>query len=156
MLNKALTRHPALIPLSKEHHYSLLLCWKIRRGLELGIDPKRIKDYLVRSWEKQLSYHFYIEENYVFTIISQDDKLIKKALLDHKTIKKLILSGPCTIKALNRIEEKLEAHIRMEERKLFPIIQQIATPEQMNFIKLKHDQPIDELPWEDEFWVRKS
>ncbi|WP_318271482.1 hemerythrin domain-containing protein [Sphingobacterium cellulitidis] len=156
METKPLKRHPALRPLSKEHHFSLLICWKIRRGLELNIDPSRIAKYLIYSWENHLSKHFQIEEDYVFPVLSSSNKLILDAIADHKTLKRLIFTENHNIKSLNRIEEKLESHIRMEERQLFPLIQSVATDSQMEIINVKHNHPIHELPWEDEFWVSKS
>lgn len=150
---KPLKRHKALQPLSKEHHFALLLCWKIRRGLELGIDPERIGRYLEKMWSRQLDLHFNIEEEFVFPILESENKLVHDAISDHRAIKRLILSEPFTEKSLNRIEEKLEAHIRMEERQLFPLVQSMASEEQMAYINSKHNHPITELLWEDEFWT---
>ncbi|WP_254528685.1 MULTISPECIES: hemerythrin domain-containing protein [unclassified Sphingobacterium] len=156
METKPLKRHPALRPLSKEHHFSLLICWKIRRGLELNIAPERIGNYLINAWHQQISHHFDIEEEYVFPILGSENKLATDAISEHRAIKRLILNEPHTVKSLNRIEEKLESHIRMEERHLFPLIQSIATDEQMEYINLKHDHPISEMAWEDEFWNSKA
>ena len=152
METKPLKRHPALQPLSKEHHFALLLCWKIRRGLERQIDPERIGRYVKEMWAHQLEPHFAIEEEYVFAILEEDHKLVQEAIGQHRSLKRLILQDSFTEKSLNRIEETLEAHIRLEERQLFPLVQKAASKEQLERIQVKHDHPIAELSWEDEFW----
>lgn len=152
METKPLKRHPALQPLSKEHHFALLLCWKIRRGLEKQIDPERIGRYVKEMWSHQLEPHFVIEEEYVFAILEEDHKLVQEAIGQHRSLKRLILQDSFTEKSLNRIEETLEAHIRLEERQLFPLVQKAASKEQLERIQVKHDHPIAELPWEVDFW----
>ena len=156
METRPLKRHPALRPLSKEHHFSLLICCKITRGLELNIDPDRIGNFLINAWHQQISHHFNIEEKYVFPILGSENKLAHEAIAEHRAIKRLILNEPHTVKSLNRIEEKMESHIRMEERQLFPLIQSIATDEEMEYVSLKHEHPINEMAWEDEFWNTKA
>lgn len=152
MGNKPIKRHKSLQPFSREHHFALLLCWKIRRGLELEVDPQRIGNYLQKMWEHQLSGHFDMEEQFVFPILDYGEKLVKEAIKDHRLIKRLILIEPFTVKTLNRIEEKLEGHIRMEERQLFPLVQKQATEEQFLAIERAHQMTCSELDWEDQFW----
>ena len=38
-------RHPAIVSFSKDHHFGLLLVWKIRQGLSRQVDPERISNY---------------------------------------------------------------------------------------------------------------
>lgn len=149
----ALKRHIALQPLSREHHFALLLCWKIRRGLELEVSLDRISKYVVNMYNHQLSQHFDIEENFVFPIVDKEHPGVNRAIYDHRTLKRLILMEEHSSKVLNRIEELLEAHIRFEERTLFPEIQQMASEEQWKIITAAHDHPVSELSWNDQFWV---
>ena len=153
MENKPIKRHKALQSLSREHHFGLLLCWKIRRGLELEVAPDRIGAYLKEMWEHQLAEHFDMEEKYVFPILAQGDSLVKEAMFDHRLLKRLILMEPFTIKTLNRIEEKLERHIRLEERELFPAVQLNATEAQLLIIEEAHQTSALELEYEDQFWL---
>ncbi|MCY4780620.1 hypothetical protein ORI89_13250 [Sphingobacterium sp. UT-1RO-CII-1] len=154
MVNKPLKRHPALQPLSREHHFALLLCLKLRQGLELEIDPNRIGAYLVKMWEHQLALHFDIEERFVFPILGEDHAYVKEAISDHRLLKRLILKEPFTIKSINRIEERLENHVRFEERKLFPLVQSVASDLQWQIVEQEHDKAIPELMWHDAFWVK--
>lgn len=149
---KPLKRHVALQPLSREHHFGLLLCWKIRMGFRKNIDPKRIRVYADWFFKNHLIPHFEIEETHIFPILEQDDKLKKKALADHRRIKRLFAETEDDAKTLNKIEETVEQHIRFEERVLFPEIQKIATEAQMLHIEKTHQSEdfIDNL--DDAFW----
>lgn len=153
METKPLKRHKALQPLSREHHFALLLCWKIRRGLELDIAPDRIGKYVTEMWHHQLTGHFDTEERFVFPILGLDHDLVKEAILDHRYFERMILQESFTIKTLNRIEERLERHVRLEERHLFPFIQLAATEEQMTMVEKVHNDFVVELKWGDQFWI---
>lgn len=145
-------RIAVLKPLSRDHHHGLLLCWKIRTGLNKDIQPQRIKVYAEWFWRNHLKPHFDIEENYVFSILGNENKLIKQALTEHHRIKYLFEFSDEIIKNLNLIEEELDAHIRFEERLLFNEIQEIATMEQLQQIERHHSDTkfIDNLS--DPFW----
>lgn len=145
-------RHKALQPLSREHHYGLLLSWKIRNGFNKNVDPKRIKIYTDWFFETHLLPHFNMEENHIFSILDSDNALIKRALAEHRSLKRLFSETKVEPKTLSKIEVELEQHIRFEERVLFPEIQKIATEDQLLLIeKIHHQEPfIDKL--DDEFW----
>ena len=149
-------RHPSLIPVSREHHFGLLLCWKIREGLRLGIDAKRIKRYTDWFFEKYQKAHFDIEEKYIFTILPENHPLIVQAIQEHRYIEMLFGHGQndSLNDALTALEQAMEAHIRFEERNLFNLIQETATEEQLRLIEAHHNQPFGD-DWEDAFWERK-
>jgi iron-sulfur cluster repair protein YtfE (RIC family) len=132
--SKPLKRHPALHHLSHDHHHGLLLCWKIRQGFKLGIEPNRIKAYCEWFWENHLEAHFEKEEKVIFPVLSVEDPMIKQALSEHKRLRKLFSTWENPEKTLGQIEEELEKHIRFEERVLFPIVQEKATAEQLEGI----------------------
>jgi hypothetical protein len=152
MKPKPQKRHKALQPLSREHHHGLLLSWKIRNGFNKNIDPKRIKTYANWFFETHLIPHFEMEENHIFSILDSDNELIKRALAEHRRLKRLFSETEVEAKTLSKIEEELEQHIRFEERVLFPEIQKFATEEQLLHIeKIHHQEPfVDNL--DDEFW----
>tara|TARA_R110002072_G_scaffold249501_3_gene408411 strand:- start:131 stop:592 length:462 start_codon:yes stop_codon:yes gene_type:complete len=153
MNHKPQKRHKALQNLSREHHHGLLLSWKIRAGFSKNIEPKRIKVYADWFFETHLIPHFEMEEAHIFTILNEDSDLIKKALADHRRLKRLFTESDDEAKALSKIEEELDKHIRFEERVLFPEIQKVATEAQLALIEAIHqdDDFIDKL--DDEFWL---
>ena len=77
---------------------------------------------------------------------------MKKALLEHRRLKRLFENGEEIEKALSLIEEELESHIRFEERILFSEIQDTATQEQLRVITKHHTDQKFEENTNDEFW----
>ncbi|MCB0448503.1 MAG: hemerythrin domain-containing protein [Confluentibacter sp.] len=152
MSHKPMKRHKALQPLSREHHHGLLLSWKIRAGFSKNIEPNRIKTYADWFFKNHLIPHFDMEEQHIFTILEADNELVKHALADHRRLKRLFLVDEDIAAALSNIEETLDAHIRFEERVLFPEIQKVATEAQLEYIEKIHQEAdfVDKL--DDEFW----
>ncbi|WP_034042764.1 hypothetical protein [Wocania ichthyoenteri] len=152
MHRKPQKRHKALQPLSREHHHGLLLSWKIRAGFSKNIEPKRIKVYADWFFKTHLIPHFEMEEAHIFTILNEDNNLIKRALADHRRLKRLFTEHDDETKTLSKIEEELDKHIRFEERVLFPEIQKVATENQLALIEEIHEEGnfIDKI--DDEFW----
>lgn len=149
--SKPLKRHPSLQQFSREHHFGLLLCWKIREGFRRNIEQNRIKKYTDWFFQTHLKPHFEAEEKYMFSLLSDDDKLKKRALKEHRKLEKLFHDSEDINRALSLIEEQLEEHIRFEERILFNEIQKIATESELQKIEEIHREiGIDN--WEDEFW----
>lgn len=144
-------RHNALKSLSREHHHGLLLGWKIREGFRKKIEPMRIKKYKDWYWKNYLSLHFEIEEKYVFSVLGNSHALIRKALSEHRRLKRLFESQTEISHSLSLIEEELERHIRFEERILFNEIQQIASSEQLECIEALHSHQFCD-DWKDKFW----
>lgn len=152
MTPKPLKRHKALQPLSRDHHHGLLLSWKIRSGFNKNIETERIKVYVDWFFKTHLIPHFELEETHIFPLLDENDDLIKRALADHRRLKRLFNEQEDIQKSLHKIEEELEQHIRFEERILFPEIQKIATENQLAFIEKIHQQDGFEDKLDDEFW----
>lgn len=156
-MKKPIKRHEALKPLSREHHHGLLLCWKIRQGIKLEVEPQRMKNYT--DWFKKIYLypHFEAEEEFVFPVLGDENQHVKKALAEHRRLKRLFDDDGEIIKALSLIEEELDGHIRFEERILFNEVQQVASPEQFEEIERKHHAiPFSDDDWKDHFWDRKK
>lgn len=151
MEKQPIKRHDSLRPLSRQHHHGLLLCWKIREGFRRNVTPERIKKYADWFWQNHLQQHFEEEEKYVFVVLPTENKLLKKAIAEHRRLERLFKDQKDTVRSLNLIEEELEQHIRFEERLLFNEIQQNATPEQLNDMELHHTDLLCDN-WDDEFW----
>ncbi len=146
-------RNESLKAISREHHHGLLLCWKIRTGIKKQIEPERIKKYSDWFYTSQLLPHFELEEQHIFTLLGNENELVKKALSEHRRLKRLFESETEVMKNLTLIEEELESHIRFEERVLFNEIQLIATEDQLQEIKRIHTEEkfLDNLT--DAFWL---
>jgi len=152
MTTPPIKRNLALQSLSREHHYGLLLCWKIRTGFRKEVKLERIKAYADWFFKNDLLPHFQIEEEYVFPILGNANVLVKKAIAQHRKLKRLFENTSDLNKSLYRIEEELEKHIRFEERVLFNEIEKIATDDQFNLLLQAHSKNIVSENWKDEFW----
>lgn len=153
MNTKPIKRNIALQGVSREHHFGLLLCWKIRTGFSKGVASQRIKTYTDWFYDKHLVSHFNLEEDHIFPILGNDHEMVKKALAHHKRLHRLFTEKESISKSLGLIEEELEAHIRFEERILFKEIQKIATEKQLETILNIHkDEKFDDNT-NDLFWV---
>lgn len=152
MIQKPIKRHKSLQPLSREHHHGLLLSWKIRNGFSKNIEPERIKAYADWFYETHLLPHFELEEKHIFSILEEDNDLVKRALAEHRRLKRLFTDDSDVLKSLSKIEEELEQHIRFEERILFPEVQKLATEDQLEHIaEIHHEEGfVDKI--DDEFW----
>ncbi len=147
-------RHEALKSLSREHHHGLLLCWKIRQGFKKDVAPERIKSYTDWFQKVYLEPHFETEEKYIFPVLGNEHEKVKKALAEHRRLKRLFKQDSEIKKALSLIEEELDQHIRFEERDLFNEIQAVATPEQFAEIQERHEGlPFSDDDWDDHFWA---
>jgi len=150
-------RSEHLIRLSREHHSGLLFCWKIRQGLKKNADAERIRKYVEYFWHHDLADHFSEEEEILFALMKDDDK-VKKALQEHVEIKALIdavtkKTAPETGLFTN-LADAVDNHIRYEERDLFPYLENAFAPEQL----VKIGEQLNAAPsvadnYTDEFWL---
>lgn len=145
-------RHHALQPLSREHHFGLLFCWKLREGIKKGIEPMRMAAYVQYYWKNLLSPHFEMEERYLFPMLNQDKGLIELALEDHKRIRELMLLEGDMLETIKQLENTLNQHIRFEERTLFNVLQNALSPEQLRLIEETHQEEATDDQWDDLFW----
>ncbi len=159
---KPIKRSKELVSLSRDHHDELLLCWKIRTGVENGVASGRIIKYVLHFFNSNLNHHFDSEERFVFTLLPRENELRIKAEWQHEQLKKLIgilyQNTPKDEIALNDFNKLLEEHIRFEERTLFPAIEQYADESQLTNACKNIDENANtkELTWEDTFWIKNK
>ena len=145
-------RHEALVQLSRDHHFGLLLCWKLKEGLKREVSPDRMEAYIIAFYEQNLKPHFREEEETVFKLLGEDHSLIKEAMEQHQKFHQLIGDGLDSAKKIQEFRDLLELHIRTEERQIFPEIEQVASEEQLQNL-LNYDYPaLKEPEWDDVFW----
>ena len=127
-------RHNSLVPLSHDHQRGLLLAQLIKRkapaykGLPKDI-PGKI-EYTLNAYAKELSPHFKNEEEILFPAARGNDAdldtMLDEIINEHRQIESMIekLKIPGSeIEKLDVLGKKLDAHIRKEERILFPLIE---------------------------------
>lgn len=162
MKNQApIKRHPAIVSFSKDHHFGLLLVWKIRQGLDKAVEPERISNYVIFFFKEDLEKHFKEEEQLLFCELPVEDELRKQAEADHLKILnmvKAIKEKKDDIILLRQLADELEKHIRFEERELFNHLQNVIKPDDLERIAKRFpssSKAIDE-EWKDVFWDIKK
>ena len=144
-------RHPALIPLSQDHHHGLLLAQLLKRNApEYHGLPKDLigkMNFAKNIFHKELEHHFRDEEEFVFPYLKgkdvELDNLIYEILNEHIILKEKILSlndNPNLIDQLDEIGKILDEHIRKEERVLFEKAQMILNDDELKIIEKKFDE----------------
>ena len=144
-------RHPALIPLSQDHHQGLLLAQLIKKdapdynGLPKDLIGKM--NYAKEVYTNDLVQHFKDEEELVFPFLKgknkEVDKLISEILNEHILLKQKILSLDKNSDLINQLDEigiLLDEHIRKEERILFEKAQVLLNEEELKMIEKKFDE----------------
>lgn len=145
-------RHDALVQLSRDHHFGLLLCWKLKEGLKRDVSPERISRYIQLFYEKNLKPHFAEEEETLFPLLGNHHPLIEEAISQHRTFEKMIGEGFDNPEKIQTFRDLLELHIRKEERQIFPEIEAKASEDELNNL-LKLDFPeLKEPEYDDIFW----
>ncbi len=150
-------RHEALVKFSREHHYGLLLCWKIRRGIKRNIEPERIAAYSLFFFDEDLKKHFEEEEATLFVKLTKNDPLRLQAINEHRGIYTLIenlRNNVETYDLLSALADKLEGHIRFEERTLFNHIQEKLSDGELSELLNNHQHAACDIDrgWNDHFW----
>jgi mannose-6-phosphate isomerase-like protein (cupin superfamily) len=125
-------RHPALIPLSHDHHHALVEARRLRDASDRDDDPEAVAAAFADFFAAVSVPHFREEEETLFPLVAASDEarpLVVEALLDHQRLHALVaeLQRSANVRAsMREIGELLEAHVRREERELFPLIERLA------------------------------
>lgn len=130
-------RHPALIPLSHDHHHALVRARRARLAADADAGERlRAADETVRFFEAETLEHFREEEERLFPLLAgggDPPTLVVRALTDHcvlhaaiERLREGLAGGEVPPEALRELGERLEAHVRLEERELFPLLEERA------------------------------
>lgn len=158
--HQPIKRNPAIVRFSREHHYGLLLVWKIRQGLRLAVAPERIGQYVAYAFGYELEPHFQAEETLLFSRLPDDNELGIQAAEEHRLLRSQVAQlheQPADEPLLRAFAQALENHIRFEERTLFNYLQDHLTAEILSAIEAAHP-PLDHAAcelWADRFWEAK-
>jgi mannose-6-phosphate isomerase-like protein (cupin superfamily) len=125
-------RRQALIPFSQDHHHALVEARRLRRAADRDDDPSAAAAAFVRFYRTSSVPHFREEEEALFPLVVDVEEaraLLVEALLDHQRLHALVAAleaGRDVRATMRELGERLEAHVRLEERRLFPLIDRVA------------------------------
>ncbi|MGV3706289.1 MAG: hemerythrin domain-containing protein [Arcticibacter sp.] len=153
-------RNKNLVELSKDHHHGLLLGWKIKQGLKSGVPLSELTSYVKYFASAALFPHFDEEENQLLPFLDAQDSYRIRTIQEHLQLKQMIgeLSGsePTDEALLLAFTGALDAHIRFEERELFPYMEKLLDDEQLEeagkLLAEQHQPYVESYP--NEFWSR--
>jgi mannose-6-phosphate isomerase-like protein (cupin superfamily) len=141
-------RHPALAPLSRDHHGALVEAAAARRAAAADA-PGRLEAGLRFGafFAGHAVPHFRAEEEDLFPLLVTDGgdppEPLVRALLQHVQLHALagriaaaVADGAVLGDLLHDAGELLEAHVRLEERVLFPLIEQDVDDERLAALRL--------------------
>lgn len=120
-------RDPALQPLSRDHHQALFVAQRLRRADE--IEPAG--EAFLSFWREHGRRHFQVEEEILFPAWAEcasgyDEAMVGRALGDHHRVRieaRRISAGRATLNELRELGRRIDAHVRFEEREMFPLIE---------------------------------
>jgi quercetin dioxygenase-like cupin family protein len=131
-------RHQALIPLSHHHHEALVAARRLQDGADAPDPTAAVTTFLV-FFAAFVVPHFREEEELLFPRVADADearKLVVQALLEHQRLhaaaaelRELIARGSDRRDIGGRMRHLatlLTAHVRFEERQLFPLIEELV------------------------------
>jgi hemerythrin-like domain-containing protein len=142
-------RSEALASLSRDHQQALAIAQKLRRATpETATD---VRAAFLSYWIAHGRTHFRLEEEVLLPAYAgygdAHDPLVLRVLGDHVAIRQRAdaLTAPTTLalEALHELGVRLAAHVRLEERELFPLIERaVPAPELLRVaraIEAHHD-----------------
>lgn len=137
-------RHEAIAPLSRDHHGALILAHLLKKNAPLYRRlPANTKDkieYAQQQFEADIKKHFQQEEMILDKLkgLHEDiDKLSEEIRQEHRQLTILfhtLHTASAAEETMDILGATLEAHIRKEERVLFPLLQQHCNEEMLNWI----------------------
>jgi len=127
-------RSPALASLSRDHHQALVVAQQLRRATDATAAEARAT--FLAYWAEHGRLHFRLEEELLFPAYAghgdPHDPVVLRALGEHAMIRHradaLAATTYADRGALERLGADLAAHVRLEEREVFPLIER-AMPE---------------------------
>lgn len=120
-------RHPALAVLSRDHHHTLVLARRLREATPATAAEQARK--LVSHWDSEERDHFRLEEEILLpryaAYASPEHPMIVRMLVDHVLIRRdvALIGDGAPLELLHELGARLAAHVRLEEREIFPLIE---------------------------------
>ena len=119
-------RSQELTPLSHDHHHGLFAAMKLKRATDETAGDAR--EGFLAYWHSQGRRHFAIEERLLLPALPADVPDCAAAgtriRLDHEELRRRAAEAtPEAVDALRELGELINAHVRFEEREVFPLVE---------------------------------
>jgi hemerythrin-like domain-containing protein len=139
-------RDPALVSLSHDHHQALFVAQRLSRATaETAGDASAA---FLTYWKEHGREHFRLEEEVLFPAYAghadPHHPLMAWVLCDHAEIRNranaIAAEATTPTEVLNALGTRLAEHVRLEERELFPLIEEALPRERLTEVAAALDQ----------------
>ncbi|GAB4352942.1 MAG: hypothetical protein Kow006_17830 [Gammaproteobacteria bacterium] len=125
-------RHPALQPLSRDHHPALVQAKRLIGFSGDGDRARAAAESFITFWDEAITPHFREEEEWLLPLVAlrvgEEAEEIRETLRQHVVLRRQVMGlrlalqrgEPPAAIDLNALGEALRAHVRFEEEQLFP------------------------------------
>ena len=136
-------RHPALVPLSHDHHHELGQARRLLRAADSDDAAARLAaaETYVQAFFEGTVAHFRREEEELFPLYARHagaTELVERILQEHmqlhglaRALRTEVASGTVAPELLRELGGLLREHVRVEERILFEEIQRVVPAEEL-------------------------
>lgn len=141
-------RHPALVPLSHDHHNGLVQALRLRRAAAEG-DTARLEAAreFVEFFRNEERVHLRDEEEELFPLflrhVQSQPAPLRQARAQHmqlegfaRNLEIAVAAGSVDQETLAAAADLLDTHIRLEERQLFPLIEELVPDDELRRLAL--------------------
>jgi mannose-6-phosphate isomerase-like protein (cupin superfamily) len=142
-------RHPSLVPLSHDHHHGLVVARRLRRAVSED-ERRRAAEAFVHFIDGEGGDHFREEEDLLFPLVvaslDESPELVERAALDHIHLRTAAVrlrraQSPPDAEVLRALGTRLDAHIRLEERALFPLAELVVPESELRALSFAERTP---------------
>jgi hemerythrin-like domain-containing protein len=142
-------RDPSLIPLSRQHQHALALCVRIDRASPISdADLEAWQAEIAQQFQTEIRIHFATEEFVLFPAARKFEELIpmvEELLLDHFMLRESFANAEVrkmSATDLPAFAQRMSAHIRKEERRLFERLQELMKREELALLGLQLEEAL--------------
>jgi len=140
-------RHPALVPLSEEHHQELAHARRLLRAAGAGPEERlAVASAYLDAFFTETVEHFRREEEILFPLYVRhagSTPVLERILREHMELHGLVralraeaAAGDIPPEALRTLGDLLHDHVRLEERELFEEIERIVPAAELKGVRL--------------------
>lgn len=133
-------RHPSLRDLSSDHHQALVQAHRLQRAAAADdVTRQKIIAEFLAFWHEHAQRHFCEEEQALLPYFARWGELnqepVHQMLREHALIRRdalLLETGEQAERTCRALGAQLEAHVRLEERVVFPLIEAALPDDALN------------------------
>lgn len=132
-------RHEAIAQLSRDHHQALMQAMKLKRATDESV--AEVATEFLAFFDDECQLHFEVEEQVLLPLYcawvgleQAVDPVVVQVVREHVELRamiELLRADRSNTQLARELGQRLDGHVRLEERKLFPQIQTALTDQQL-------------------------